>query len=447
MKAESFAYTGFDLDPATSAVRCHYRLAGGELGRVAFTETVRFPGGGDWDRPAVAATARLLYLLAGVSYYKAGAPSVVDLGDLALTGTETRFLREFYQEGLGEFGYRNGLDLSGLRFEAATPTLRPPGPVTGYRPTAGPLIPFGGGVDSIVTVELLRGRSDEAALFVVNRPGDRFAAIEEPAAVTGLPVVRAEREMDEKVLRSGELRFHNGHVPVTGVISAIALVAAALQGRDAVIMSNEWSASSATRTVGGVGINHQYSKSAEFETGLRAVLAEATGDAPQYFSLLRPFTELWIAERFAALPQYFASVRSSTRAFLGDPARRATRWCGECDKCCFIDLVLAPFLDRSVLSQVFDGSEPLDDPARAPAFERLLALSPDAKPWECVGDETECRVAVRLAAERADRRDNRLLARLVAATARFTDPDAEVLLRPVPGHVVPERYAPAALAR
>ena len=86
----------------------------------------------------------------------------------------------------------------------------------------------------------------DAALFVVNRPGDRFAAIEAPAAVTGLPVVRAERRIDPQVLRSRELGFLNGHVPVTGIISAIAVLAAVLTARDAVVMSNEWSASSAT---------------------------------------------------------------------------------------------------------------------------------------------------------------------------------------------------------
>ena len=442
-KAEAFRYGGFELDPATDSVHCRYRLAGGELDGVEFTESVRFPGGGDWSAPVVAEMARLVHLLAGVSYYKAAAPPVVDLGDTPLTELERDFLRDFYLHGLGEYAYRNSLDLSGLRFEAApltrgvvTPSVVDPGR---------PLIPFGGGVDSIVTVELTRENNPDAALFVVNRPGDRFAAIERPAAVTGLPVVRAERSMDPQILRSSALGFLNGHVPVTGVISAIALLAAALDGRDCVIMSNEWSASSATLLVGGVGINHQYSKGAAFENGLRAVVHEAAGAAPQYFSLLRPFTELWIAQRFARLPQYADTFRSCNRAFLIDPARRATRWCGECDKCCFIDLILAPFLDKAVLERIFDGDEPLSNPARLGVFERLLAITPGAKPWECVGDESECRVAARLAARRPDRRHDPLIARLVAAAEHLTDPDPEALLRPVGPHVVPERYAPAAL--
>ena len=129
------------------------------------------------------------------------------------------------------------------------------------------LVPFGGGIDSIVTVELMRGRGD-AALFVMSRPGDRFAAIERPAAVTGLPVVRAGREIDPQLLRSAELGFLNGHVPVTGILSAIAVMAAVLDGRDAVVMSNEWSASVPRCESGGRPINHQYSKSMEFEAGV-----------------------------------------------------------------------------------------------------------------------------------------------------------------------------------
>ena len=112
-----------------------------------------------------------------------------------------------------------------------------------------------------MTVEGVAERTADIALFVVNRPGDRFAAIERPAAVSGLPVVRAGREIDPQLLRSAELGFLNGHVPVTGIISAIAVLAAVLGGRDAVVMSNEWSASVPTLEHDGRQVNHQWSKS------------------------------------------------------------------------------------------------------------------------------------------------------------------------------------------
>jgi hypothetical protein len=210
-------------------------------------------------------------------------------------------------------------------------------------------------------------------------------------------------------------------------------------------MSNEWSASSATLVVDGREINHQYSKSDDFETALRGFLRSADPGLPDYFSLLRPFSELWIAQRFVEHPDYLFHFRSCNRAFHIDRALRYDHWCGECDKCCFIDLILAPFVAREDLERVFRGPEPLANPERLPTFRRLLALLPDSKPWECVGDEVECRVAARLAASRPDRAGNQVLRQLVDESAGWRDPDADHLLRPLASHHVPDRYAPDAL--
>lgn len=444
--ASVFIYDGFFIDAAANRLDCRYRLDDWR-----FTETVALPGGGDWSTPAVAEAARWVFLLAGVSYYKAGAPPVIDLGDHAVTDSEREFLRQYYIDGLGEFAYRSQprLDLTGL--EIRGPVLTRPGPV-GFSPRPGaPLIPFGGGVDSIVTVELLRGKASDASLFVVNRPGDRFDAIEQPSAVTGLPTVRAERVLDPQILRSAELGLRNGHVPVTGVISAIAVLAAAVGGHDAVVMSNEWSASVGTVEVDGRSINHQYSKSLAFEEGFRGVLAAAIGPSLQYFSLLRPFTELWIARRFAQLPQYFGTFRSCNRAFHIDRAKRFDHWCGRCDKCAFIDLILAPFVGAEVLGEVFAaaGREPLANRDMLPAFKTLVGLIPDAKPWECVGDVHECQVALQLAAARADRQRSELVQELAGlvrggSAAGAGDPTAaaEALFAPLGEHHIPARYLP-----
>ncbi len=263
----------------------------------------------------------------------------------------------------------------------------------------------------------------------MSRPADRFAAIEEPAAVTGLPVVRAEREIDPQLLRSAELGFLNGHVPVTGILSAIAVLAAVLEDRDAVVMSNEWSASIPTLQYQGRPVNHQYSKSADFEAAFRGVLA----GSPDYFSWLRDRTELWVGREFAGLEAYHGSFRSCNKAFYTDPARRLDHWCGQCDKCCFIDLILAPFMPAEALRRIFiQTGEPLDDPELAPKFRALLGAG--AKPFECVGEVNECRAAVLLAARRDDRAGSRLLQELAAEVASWPDAptaaDAAAMLRP-----------------
>ena len=112
-RGQVFRYEGFAADAERGLLTCRYSLDGRE-----FAERVTLAPGPAWDTPAARAAARIVYLLAGVSYYKTAAPPVIDLGDTALTGRERAFLREFYLSGLGEYAYRNGLDLSGLRIEA-----------------------------------------------------------------------------------------------------------------------------------------------------------------------------------------------------------------------------------------------------------------------------------------------------------------------------------------
>jgi UDP-N-acetyl-alpha-D-muramoyl-L-alanyl-L-glutamate epimerase len=451
-RGQVFRYESWAADAETGTLTCRYSLDGRE-----FTERVTLPPGPQWHTGTARAAARLVFLLAGVSYYKTAAPPVIDLGQNALTEAELALLREFYLQGLGEYAYRNNLDLTSLRIEAdgADPRADSPGePIAGDRA----LVPFGGGIDSIVVMERVR-RIADAALFIVSRPADRFAAIEEPAAVTGLPVVRAEREIDPQLLRSAELGFLNGHVPVTGILSAIAVLAAALSGRNAVVMSNEWSASIPTLRYQGGPVNHQYSKSAGFEAAFRGVLAGSPAEAlarrqaetpvasparmPEYFSWLRDRTELWVAREFSALEPYHGSFRSCNKAFYADPARRLDHWCGQCDKCCFIDLILAPFMPADALRRIFtQTAEPLEDPALAGKFRALLGAG--AKPFECVGEVNECRAAVLLAARRADRAGCRLLQDLAAEVAGWpdapSDADAAAMLLPVGENFIPAGY-------
>jgi len=457
-----FRYQGFATDPERGLLTCRYSLDGRD-----FVERVSLCPGPRWDSPAAQAAARLVFLLAGVSYYKTAAPPVIDLGDTALTGAERAFLRDFYLQGLGEYAYKNDLDLSALRIEApaapAPAEASGPAPAPASAEASGPapaparadgrlgraLVPFGGGIDSIVTVEGVRRVAADVALFVVSRPGDRFAAIERPAEVSGLPVVRAGREIDPQLLRSAELGFRNGHVPVTGVISAIAILAAVLDERDVVVMSNEWSASVPTLEYRGEPVNHQYSKGAAFESAFRDVLAADPAGLPEYFSALRDRTELWVGDKFAALTQYHATFRSCNKAFIIDRQRRLDHWCGTCDKCCFIDLILAPFMSAAQLRNVFaadgGGGEPLDNPELRPKFEALLGSG--TKPFECVGEVNECRAAVVLTARRPDRAaaDAALLQQLAAEVNGRPDAPAEAEIEAM-RHPVGASFVPPPLA-
>ncbi|MFV0430466.1 MAG: hypothetical protein ACK5KO_13690 [Arachnia sp.] len=427
--AEVFRYDGWSIDG--NRVTGHYRL-----GQYHFAETWEFESG-DFAAETTHHAVRYLYLLAGVSYYKTHAPLTIDLGETELLPLDRELLLAYYHHGLGEFRVRNHLDLSGLRLIGGLDRAAAPAATTamGQRP----LVCFGGGMDSLVSTELLRPTAD-VTLFVVSKAADRFQAIEGSLERSGLPVARATRILDGQVLRSAELGFHNGHVPVTGIVSALALVTACLGGHDAVVMSNERSSSAPTQGE----VNHQWSKSWAFEKLLAEALAQVPG-MPQYFSLLRPWSELWIARQFVELCQeYFTSFCSCNRAFLTDPARRSVGWCSQCDKCAFLDLILAPYLSPEQLAEVFTRGEPLRNADLLSQFKGLVTSG--HKPWECVGDEAESRNAVRLAAARPDRQgpSDRPLAELHHSIDGLAAPPADELLRPQPPHSIPERYASAA---
>jgi hypothetical protein len=438
-RAHAFGYHSFAIDTGSGVLRCKYRLD-----EWTFEERIALGSGWPWDAAAREA-ARLVFLLAGISYYKAGAPAVVDFGDTPLRDGERDFLRSFYLDGLAEFAYRNRLDLGGVEFTGGRPAG--PAPTASAEPMR-PLVPFGGGLDSSVTVELLRGRTLDPQLFVVSGAGDRFDSIERAAAATELPVVRAERQLDPQILRSKENGFLNGHVPVTGIISAIAVLAAVLNRCGMVVMSNEWSASVGSVQMDGSTVNHQYSKSLAFEEEFAAVVERTLNGGVRYFSMLRPYTELWIAERFSKFDRYHRVFRSCNRAFYIDSALRLDQWCGECDKCCFIDLILSPFLGADELGVIFDGREPLANAALLGRFRALLGTSVEAKPFECVGDIDECRTALALAARRPDRAGNQAIHSLLAELGSAADgalKRAPDLFRPVGTHHVPDAIAPADL--
>jgi hypothetical protein len=437
-RAEQFHYLGYTIDSTRGEVCCSYATGGH-----TFTERYLFGADGDWTSRFVEPSVRILFLLAGVSYYKTTAARTIDLGTMATTADERAFLADYYTHGLGEFAYRNGLDLGDLTIVGPDAA---PAPSPCYVAQAGrPLIPFGGGIDSIVTVNAIAAAKFDAALCIVHPPNDRFAAIEEVAQVTELPVVHIERELSPLVRRSEELGFFNGHVPITAVITAAALVAAILGQRDAVVLSNEHSASVPTLVIDELAVNHQWSKGIEFEQGFARLVETNLGSDMSVFSFLRCRSELWVAREFAQLSKFHKVFRSCNRAFLQDRNLRLDHWCGTCDKCCFIDLILAPFMEAAHLRAVFNGSEPLDNPELEDRFTTLLGTAPDTKPFECVGDVDECRAALVLAAARPDRSHSPLLQSLRTTLPRTSEssPSAAIgLLAPIGPHYIPDAYAP-----
>jgi hypothetical protein len=184
-------------------------------------------------------------------------------------------------------------------------------------------------------------------------------------------------------------------VPVTAIVSCVALLVAALHRYDAVALANERSASAGNHEFDGIEVNHQYSKSARAERLLQAAVADVTPGI-QIFSILRPASELVIARAFARLPQYHAAFTSCNRIFQLEQAKRTETWCCDCDKCRFVFLILAPFLQPAKMRSIF-GADMLDDERQYTGFA-LLTGTGGHKPFECVGEVEESVAAARLLA-------------------------------------------------
>ena len=390
-------------------------------------ETVSVPGAPfdlDGARAAAAGQAlRLLHLVAGVSYYKAAVPTEIHIGGYEIDADTAAFLETVYLNGLGEFAYRNGLDLRGrIRFPAGA-GADTPAPALGLREHA--LVAIGGGKDSLVSIEALRSAGIEQTVTWIG--GSQLIAA--CAAHTGLPTLNIGRQLAPQLFEYNRLGAWNGHIPVTAVNSAILAFAAVLLGVDQVVFSNERSASYGSIIPGTGEVNHQWSKGWAFESALGDWLQRHVAADLRYYSLLRPMSELAVARQFAKVSRYDAHFSSCNRNFhiLGE--RPTSRWCGVCPKCHFVFLALAPFMPKPRLVGII-GRNLLDDPAQTAGFDALLEYQ-DHKPFECVGEGRESRAAMAALAQRPEWREDALVERFsreIAPQLDATDLRIEPLL-------------------
>jgi hypothetical protein len=354
----------------------------------------------------------LLHWVAGVSYFKTALPASVSCETGAPPPAAAALLEALYSEGLAELAYTNGLPgLPRPSFPTAAPgaPLQPPAQARAEAEDASPLgrvlVPIGGGKDSAVALEIVRRSGAELALFSL---GDA-APIARTVEVAGLPRLLARRTLDPGLAALNDAGAINGHIPITAIVSCVALLSAALNGFDAVAMANERSASAGNLDWDGVEVNHQFSKGLRAERLLSAAAAEAGG--PRLFSVLRPASELAIARAFARMQRYHAAFTSCNAIFRIDPALRAASWCCECPKCRFVFLALAPFSEPAHLREVF-GRDLLDEDDQFDGFA-LLTATGGHKPFECVGEEQESLAAIRLLAQDQRWNGHRVVARLV----------------------------------
>lgn len=400
----TFRFVRCTLDESTGVAQLVYAFDNGP----ELVETVTIPGAPfvlDGARAqAVAQALRLLHLFAGVSYYKAAVPDEVRIDSYAIDADTAALVEMVYLNGLGEFAYRNGLNLRG-RFRLPVQGEAVAAPAAGLREHA--LVAIGGGKDSLVSIEALRALGIEETVTWIG--GSQL--IRACAERTGLPTLNIGRVLAPELFDLNRQGAWNGHIPVTAVNSAIMALAALLQGVNQVVFSNERSASYGSQIPGTGEVNHQWSKGWAFEQAFGEHLEKHVAADLHYYSLLRPLSELAVARQFAKSDFYDAHFSSCNRNFhiLGE--RPVNRWCGVCPKCHFVFLALAPFMPKTRLVRIF-GRNLLDDAEQAGGFDALLEFQ-DHKPFECVGEGRESRAAMATLAARPEWSEDVLVKRFI----------------------------------
>lgn len=420
-EATVFRFTTTAYDAAQRALLFSYacELPDREL---TFTEQVTLP-------PVVTAAAmpealwrRLvegLHLLLGVSYWKLYCPPRLEL-PYRLSELEARFWTTVYRKGLGEFFYRNELNLSRSPIFPVTAKgapapvwlpARPPRSASLARggPREAVLVGIGGGKDSFVAAELLKAAGFSVTGFMVETQRSS-PLLTEAATSLGVPVLAVRRELDSQLL--GDLAdAYRGHVPVSAIYAWLGYLVAAATGMNSVAVGNEQSSNEGNIKYQGETINHQWSKSSEFEALFQEYARAVLTPDVIYFSVLRPFSELRIARMFSTHSQYLPVFSSCNRNFTAaggrpfDPSSRradklrvnesAQRWCSACPKCAFSFLLLAANLPREQVIATF-GSNFLDEARLLNLFGDVLGFG-GLKPFDCVGTFAEAQAALHLA--------------------------------------------------
>ena len=326
-----------------------------------------------------------LGMIEAMSYFKATCSKKVVIKCGKIDSYQENWFKKLYYLGLGEFRFINNIKIEKddfVEFISEGEALD----ITAHEnELKGTIIPIGGGKDSNVTLELLKDVSNDNLAFVI---GSKSVSME-CARIAGFEndrIIEVKRVIDKNLIDLNQKGFLNGHTPFSAIVAFITYLCASLLGKKYIALSNEDSANESN--VEGENINHQYSKTIEFENDFREYAEKYLMQGPEYFSMLRPISELQIAMLFSRLEQYHKIFKSCNVGSKTEP----WRWCCDCPKCLFVYTILSPFLYKEKLINIFE-QDLFDRDDLLKTFIELCGYG-ETKPFECVGTYSEIRFSI-----------------------------------------------------
>lgn len=387
-KYPRFSYEGYNIAESPESIKVIYHFS--IEGLADFHPSWTIPQTKKWqnyDENIINNFVFNLGLVELVSYWKLTCSPDVYVKAGLLSDEQITWWKKLYYLGLGEFFYINNIQTDidvfmtihsdGIQHATRNSENRP------LINLSGNLIPVGGGKDSIVSLDLLKSCKQSNMCYIMNETKARLGTAY-TAGYSREQIAVVYRTLDSSMLELNRKKFLNGHTPLSALIAFSSVLVAYLNGKEYVVLSNESSANDLTITEAEV--NHQYSKSYQFEFDFNSYLSSYMNYGIKYFSLLRPFCELQIAEHFSHLIPFHPVFNSCN---LGS---KFDGWCLKCSKCLFIYIILSPFLSQSRLQQIL-GDDLLNREDFLDDFEKLTGLQ-ENKPFECVGSREEVNTAI-----------------------------------------------------
>lgn len=383
-KYPTFSYNGFKIEEDSEKYKIIYEFEIHNLSK--FNPIWEIPKNDNiiTDKKNLETFAFNLGMAELVSYWKITCSPNVFIKKYKLDSFQINWWKKLYFYGLGEFFYKNEIKTNIDDFMNITSGTEFLPKIQSLETFSGALIPVGGGKDSAVTLELLKDDFDSNTCYIINPRG----ASEDTVTALGYKKDQSrfvKRTLDSNMLKLNSTGIYlNGHTPFSSIVAFSGLMVAYLNKKMYIVLSNEASANEST--IYEEEVNHQYSKSFEFEKDFNEYVFKYIFDKIYYFSLLRPISEYQIAENFSKYPNLFKIFKSC------NVGSKQNIWCKNCPKCLFVYIILSPFISQNDLKEIF-GENLLEKDSLKETLEKLSGIQKN-KPFECVGSRDEVNTAI-----------------------------------------------------
>lgn len=326
-----------------------------------------------------------LHIALWISYYKSFPTQDLYVKSWFLDDNQINFWQKFYKNWLWEFLYTNNIkpqnlfnfkNLSLLKYEKIDFSLWEKS-----------LIPIWWWKDSLVTIDIFEKNNLDFDLVVFWK----IDSIKQNCSnLIWKDILLIKRKISDNLIELNRLWNFNWHVPITWIIAFSLLLVWYLYDYKYIVLSNEKSANSWNTFWEWLEINHQWSKSLDFEKDFKNYIESYLSNDIKYFSLLRGWYEIKIAQYFAKNnKKYFTTFSSCNNNFKIDESKRLSQkiWCNSCPKCAFVFTILRPYLTQDEIISIFWEDLFLKKDIQK-TFLELLWID-WIKPFECVWEIEE----------------------------------------------------------